>query len=84
MIAVNFTEFKTGLKSFLDEVEGNNEIFHIQQKTGKGTVLMSMQEYNSIMETIHLMSSRKNANRLFESIRQMKDGEKVENSLIED
>jgi len=31
-----------------------------------------------------LMSSRKNAERLFESIRQMKEGEFVENSLIED
>ena len=84
MIALNYSEFSTGLKKFLDEVEENNETLIIKQETGKGTVVMSMQEYNSIMETVHLLSSRKNADRLFESIRQVKAGEIVENGLIED
>ena len=73
MIALNYSEFSTGLKKFLDEVEENNETLIIKQETGKGTVVMSMQEYNSIMETVHLLSSRKNADRLFESIRQMRN-----------
>jgi len=84
MIAANYTEFRTDLKKFLDEVEENHETLIIKRGTGKGTVMMSMDEYNSIMETVHLLSSRKNADRLFESIRQVKDGEIVENSLIED
>ena len=84
MIAANYTEFRTDLKRFLDEVEENHETLIIKRGTGKGTVVISMDEYNSIMETVHLLSSRKNADRLFESIRQMKDGEIVENSLIED
>lgn len=84
MIAANYTEFRTDLKRFLDEVEENHETLIIKRGTGKGTVVISMDEYNSIMETVHLLSSRKNADRLFESIRQMKEGEIVENSLIED
>ena len=84
MIAANYTEFRTDLKKFLDEVEENHETLIIKRGTGKGTVMMSMDEYNSIMETVHLLSSRKNADRLFESIRQVKDGEIVENGLIED
>lgn len=84
MIAANYTEFRTDLKRYLDEVEENHETLIIKRGTGKGTVVISMDEYNSIMETVHLLSSRKNADRLFESIRQMKDGEIVENSLIED
>lgn len=73
MVALNYSEFSKGLKKFLDEVEENNETLIIKQETGKGTVVMSMQEYNSIMETVHLLSSRKNADRLFESIRQMRN-----------
>ncbi|HEY3373198.1 MAG TPA: type II toxin-antitoxin system prevent-host-death family antitoxin [Prolixibacteraceae bacterium] len=84
MIAANYTEFRTDLKKFLDEVEDNNETLIVKRGTGKGTVVISLDEYNSIMETVHLLSSRKNAERLFESIRQMKEGEFVENSLIED
>ncbi len=84
MIAANYTEFRTGLKNYLDNVENNNETLIIKRGTGKGTVLISLAEYNSIMETLHLLSSKKNAKRLFESIEQMKTGKSVKHSLIEE
>jgi antitoxin YefM len=84
MIAANYTEFRTGLKNYLDNVENNNETLIIKRGSGKGTVLISLDEYNSIMETLHLLSSKKNAKRLFESIGQMKTGKKITKSLIED
>jgi len=84
MIAANFTEFRTGLKKFLDNVENNNETLIIKRKSGKGTVLISLDEYNSIMETVHLLSSKANADRLYESIQQMKTGKTVKHDLIEE
>jgi antitoxin YefM len=84
MIAANYTEFRTGLKNYLDNVENNNETLIIKRGSGKGTVLISLDEYNSIMETLHLLSSKKNAKRLFESIGQMKTGKKGKHSLIEE
>ena len=78
MIATNFSEFRTDLKKFLESVEDNNETLIIKRKTGKGTVLISLEEYNSIMETMHILSSKKNADRLYESIQQMKEGKIVE------
>ncbi len=84
MIAANYTEFRTGLKNYLDNVENNNETLIIKRGSGKGTVLISLDEYNSIMETLHLLSSKKNSKRLFESIEQMKKGKRVKHSLIED
>lgn len=74
MIAANYSEFRTGLKSYLDSVEDDNETLIIKRKSGKGTVLISLDEYNSIMETLHLLSSKKNADRLYESIQQMNSG----------
>ena len=61
MIAANYTEFRTALKKYLDRVEENNETLIIKRGTGKGTVLISLDEYNSIMETVHLLSSKSNA-----------------------
>ncbi len=84
MIAANFTEFRSELKKYLDEVENNNETLIIKRKTGKGTVLISLDEYNSIMETIHLLRSKANADRLFESIRQMRSNQTVKHELVED
>jgi len=84
MIAANYTEFRTGLKNYLDDVENNNETLIIKRGSGKGTVMISLDEYNSIMETLHLLSSKENAKRLFKSIEQMKTGKKVKHSLIEE
>ncbi len=84
MIAANYTEFRTALKDYLDNVEFNNETLIIKRGSGKGTVLISLEEYNSIMETLHLLSSKKNAKRLFESIEQMKTGKKAQHKLIEE
>jgi len=84
MIAANYTEFRTSLKGFLDSVENDKETLIIKRKTGKGAVIISLEEYNSIMETLHLLSSQKNAKRLFESIEQMKSGKSTQKKLIEE
>jgi len=84
MIAANYTEFRTGLKKFLDSVEENNETLIIKRGTGNGTVMISLDEYNSIMETVHLLRSKANADRLYESINQIKGGEKVLMNLVEE
>ena len=85
MIAANFTEFRTELKKFLDNVENNHETLVIKRKSGKGTVMISLEEYNSLMETVHLLSSKANADRLYESIQQIKEGNTIINpELIED
>jgi antitoxin YefM len=84
MIAANFTEFRTSLKDYLDSVENDKETLIIKRKTGKGTVMISLDEYNSIMETLHLLSSQKNAARLYESIEQIKSGNTFQKDLIEE
>ena len=84
MIAANFSEFRTNLKTYLDDVENNNETLIVKRKTGKGTVMISLDEYNSIMETVHLLSSKSNSNWLYESISQMKNGQTINEKLIEE
>ena len=84
MIAANYSEFRTELKSYLNSVENDNEILILKRGKGKGVVIISMDEYNSLMETVHLLSSKKNAQRLFQSIEQMKSGESLTGELVEE
>ena len=84
MRAANFTEFRTNLKEFLDDVEKNNETLIIKRGTGHGAVLLSLSEFNSIIETMHLLSSKANSDRLYESISQMKTGKTFQKELIEE
>ncbi len=81
MIAVNFTEFRTDLKKYLDEVEENHETLIMKRKSGRGTVMISIDEYNSLIETAHLMKSKINSDRIFESIKQIEDGDKFSPNL---
>lgn len=84
MIAANYSEFRKELKDYLDSVELNNETLIIKRGSGKGAVLISLEEYNSIMETLHLLSSKKNAQRLYESIEQMQSGKTFQGNLLEE
>jgi antitoxin YefM len=84
MLAANYSEFRGDLKNFLDNVEFNRETLIIKRGKGNGTVMISLDEYNSLMETVHLLSSKANADRLYESLEQIKDGNIVDNDLIED
>jgi len=84
MLAANYSEFRVDLKKFLDIVEFDNETLIIKRGKGKGTVMISLDEYNSLMETVHLLSSKANADRLYESMQQMKDGKTVSKNLIEE
>ncbi len=83
MIAANFTEFRTELKKYLDQVENYNETLIIKRGTGNGAVLISLDEYNSIIETVHLLRSKPNANRLYESIEQINEGKSISKDLID-
>lgn len=84
MLAANYSEFRGDLKKFLDKVEFNNETLVIKRGKGGGTVMISLEEYNSLMETVHLLSSKANADRLYESLQQIKEGESLTKDLIED
>ncbi len=83
MLVANYSEFRTGLKKYLDEVENNHETLIVKRGTGKGTVMISLDEYNSIMETAYLLSNRANRRHLEESLDQLKSGKMKERKLIE-
>ena len=83
MIAANYSELRNDLKKFLDDVEDNNETLVIKRSNGKGAVIISLTEYNSMMETLHLLSSQKNADRLHKSIKQMKEGKTISAKLTD-
>ena len=74
MIVANFSEFRADLKKYLDQVEDNNEILILKRGSGKGTVMISVEEYNSMIETVHLLKSKSNAAHLYSSMQDAKSG----------
>ncbi len=72
MLIVSFTEARNRLKSVLDGVANDADCVVITRRDAKDVVVMSMDYYNSLMETLHLLKSPANAAHLAQSIEQFK------------
>lgn len=77
------SEFRKDIKTYLDRVAKNFETLIINRGKDSGIVVMSLQEYNSLMATNHELSSRKNEQRLDAAIDKLKKGDAFSNDLIE-
>lgn len=84
MQVVNYSEFRNNLAENLNMVNDNSEIVIVSRSKGKNVVVMSLDEYNSINETLHLMSNEHNEKRLDESIAEMRSGRSSKHKLIEE
>ena len=84
MRIVSFTEARNGLKSVLDGVVNDADCAVITRRDAKDAVVMSMDYYNSLMETVHLLKSPANAAHLAQSIEQFKTGRVTERDVIDE
>jgi antitoxin YefM len=84
MEVLNYTEFRKDLKSSLDKVSNDEEVIIVSRSKNKNVVVISLNEYNSLKETMYLLSTEKNRKRLQESINEMEKGKFSSHSLIED
>lgn len=78
------SDFRKDIKMYLDRVVKNFETLIINRGKDSGIVVMSLQEYNSLMATNHELSSRKNEQRLDSAIDKLKKGVTINRELIED
>lgn len=68
MKAVNYSELRENLKANLDTVTDNQDFLVIHRPKGRSVVMLSLSEYNSLLETLHLTKSKKNRQRLESAI----------------
>ena len=84
MDAVNYSDLRRNLRTYLDRVYDNNETIIIARKDNENVVMVSIDEYNSLVETTHLLSTEANARHLAESIRQARQGRTASHDLVEE
>jgi antitoxin YefM len=82
MEVVNYTEFRKNLTKSLNKVNDDAEIVVVSRSKGKNVVVMALEEYNAIQETLHVVQSVSNRNRLDQAIEEMDKGQFEIHSLI--
>ena len=83
MQVVSFSEARESFKAVLDRVEADADVTLITRRHAQSAVVMSLDTYNRLMETVHLLRSPANAANLQRSIDQADRGELMSNALID-
>jgi antitoxin YefM len=84
MRIVSFTEARNSLKAVLDAVVNDADTTVITRRDAEDAVVMSLDYYNSLMETVHLLRSPANAEHLNRSIAQYKAGKVTQKQLMDE
>lgn len=84
MRIVSFTEARNSLKRILDAVVNDADTTVITRRDSEDAVVMSLDYYNSLMETVYLLRSPANAEHLHRSITQFKAGKVSQRDLIDE
>ena len=83
MKVLNYSDFRNNLAENLNMVNEDREIVIVSRTKGKNVVVMDLDDYNAIQETLHLTSTAANYKRLADAIAEMKAGGGEKRKLIE-
>ena len=81
MQAVLYSQARNNLRQIITQVCDNFEEFIITTKEKQSVVLISQEEYNSMKETIYLLSSKNNRDRLLSSIDQIENSSFIKKDI---
>lgn len=84
MRVVNFSDARNRLKSVIDQVVDDEDFAIITRRDAEDAVVMSLNHFNGLMETVHLLKSPANAAHLSKSIEQYQSGRTQQQQLVDD
>jgi len=84
MDVITYTDARANLKDVMDRVIQDRSEVIVTRRKGESVVVVSLDEWNAIAETLHLLQSPQNATRLRRSIAQLDAGKGTERHLLED
>jgi antitoxin YefM len=84
MDAKSYSQVRQNMASTMEYVCDTHEPVIITRKNAKPVVMMSLESYNSLQETVYLLKSPENAAKLAKSIDEYEKGKSFVKELIED
>ncbi len=84
MRVVTFSEARNKLKAILDQVTNDADYTVITRRDAEDAVVMSLDYFNSLLETVYLLKSPANVAHLEESIAQYRQGQTTERDLLDE
>jgi len=83
MRVINFSDASNQFKQVIDQVVSDCDVAIISRRDADDAVVMSLNTYNSMMETLHLLKSPANVKHLEKSLAQYRKGQTKEKNLVD-
>lgn len=83
MDVISYSDTRARLREVMERVVADCAPVVVSRQKAESVVIVSLSDWNSIEESLHLLSTEANRNRLAEAIRQLDGGEGVARDLIE-
>lgn len=83
MRVIDFSDARNQLKRVIDQVVEDADFTVIARRDAQDAVVMSLDTFNSLMETLHPMKSTANAKHLEKSITQYRKGQTKTKGLVD-
>ena len=83
MRVINFSDVRNQLKQVIDPVVDDADFTVIARRDAQDAVVMSLDTFNSLIETLHLMKSPANAKNLKKSMTQYRKGQTKSKGLVD-
>ena len=74
MLAVNYTNLRDNMKTYMDKVTDDYETMIVTRKDNKNVVMLSEETYNNLMENVYVMGNKANYDWVMESKAQLENG----------
>jgi antitoxin YefM len=83
MRVINFSDARNQFKKVIDQVVADSNVTIISRRDASDAVVMSLDTYNNMMETLHLMRSPTNVKHLEKSLAQYRKGQIKSKALVD-
>jgi antitoxin YefM len=80
---VPYTKLRANLAEYMEKVSNSRAPLHVTRQNARTVVMIAEEEYEGMMETLHLLRSPANAARLLRSVEAADAGKLVERDLVE-
>lgn len=81
---VTLTELRANMAKHFDKLEEDRTELVVTRQNHEPVIIMPLAEFEGLRETLHLLSTPANAERLRQSIAELDAGKGVERDLIEE
>jgi antitoxin YefM len=84
MESTTYSQFRQNLKKYMNQVNESHAPVYVTRSNQEDVVMLSKADYEGMQETLYLLSSSENAQRLYQGIKEYEEGKAVDRDLIKE